>query len=140
MNRKLLYLLIGVIISSNIVFGYGYVPDFSKMRDFRCDFEEIIYNQDNSIVTKNNRFKLFKIDSANKKIFVNKEPIDKILYFENDKIEYKLQSMTDEFIDLSHTVIDMNTLQYHSESTITYDNSLFGVRHSKSSGICRFLN
>ena len=39
MNRKLLYLLIGVIISSNIVFGYGYVPDFSKMRDFRCDFE-----------------------------------------------------------------------------------------------------
>lgn len=140
MNRKLLYLFISVIISSTVVWGYGYVPDYSKMRDFRCDFEETIYNQDNTVVTQNNCFKVFKIDKPNKKIFINKEPIDNILYFEDDKIEYKLQSMTDEFIDISKVSIDMNTLQYFSESTITYDNPIFGVRHAISRGSCRFLN
>lgn len=143
MNKKLLYLILGLIsttVCSSTVFGYGYLPDFTKMQNFRCDFEETIYNQDNSVVTQNNRFKIFKLDIPNKKIFINKEPIDHILYFENDKIEFKAQSMTDEFIELSHTVIDMNTLQYTSESNITYDNSIYGVKHTKSKGSCKFLN
>ncbi len=117
-----------------------FVPEFDKMKTLRCDFEESIFNQDNSLVTKSRQFRLYRLDDENKKIYLQKEPIDKILYYEADKIEFNLQSMTDEFIMMSHTTIDRNSLQYSSDASITYDNPVFGTRYSKSSGTCKFLN
>ena len=140
MKRKFLYSVICLFVFASMVFAYGYIPDFTKMRELRCDFEETIYNQDNSIVTQNNRFKIFKLDDTNKKIFIHKEPIDKVTYYENDRIEFTLQSMTDEFIEMTNTVIDRNTFQYSSTSTINYDNLNFGTRYSKSTGTCCYLN
>lgn len=139
MDKKILYSVIYLFLFTSAAFGYGYIPDFSKMRELRCDFEETIYNQDNSVVTQNDRFKIFKLDDPNKKIFINKEPIDKILYYKDDKIEFTLQSMTDEFIEMSNTTIDRTNLQYSSTSTINYDNQMFGTRYTKSTGTCRFI-
>lgn len=140
MNKKLIYSFICLFCFVSIALGYGYVPDYSTMKNLRCDFEETIYNQDNSVVTQNDRFKIFKLDNANKKIFINKEPIDNIVYYEADKIEFNLQSMTDSFIEMSNTIIDMNALTYTSTSTITYDNTDYGVKYTKSAGSCRFVN
>ena len=57
-----------------------------------------------------------------------------------EKIEYNLQSMTDDYIMMAHTTIDRISLEYNSKSTMTYDNPMFGVRRSTSQGVCKFLN
>lgn len=139
---KFKFLLFGIIFGSlsSVVLAHSFVPDFTKMQNLRCDFDEVIVNSNNAVVTENKRFKIFKLDDSNKKIYIHKEPIDKVSYYESDKIEFELQSLTDDFIEMSKTVIDRQLLTYTSTAVITYDNQLYGVRHAKSSGTCRFLN
>lgn len=110
------------------------------MKTLRCDFEETVYNQDNSVVSKSSQFRVFKLDDEYQKIYLQKEPIDRVFYYGDDRIEFNLQSMTDDVIIMSHTVIDRNTMQYHSTSEITYDNFMFGTRKSESVGTCRFID
>ena len=94
----------------------------------------------NSVVVKNKLFRIFKIDDKYKKFYLGKEQLKDVTYFEYDKIEFDFQSMTDDFIMLSHTVINRTTGEYLSNAEITYDNQVFGVRHSKSVGICKIVN
>lgn len=122
------------------VFADAFVPEFNKMQNLRCDFEETVYNQDDSVVSKSKRFRIFKLDDENQKIYLQKEPIDKVSYYGNDKIEFSLQSMTDDVIIMSNTVIDRNSMQYNSVSDITYDNFMFGTRKSKAVGVCKIID
>lgn len=140
MNIKTFCIILCLFTLPVMVLAHSFVPDYTTMKNLRCDFEEVIYNQDNSVVTKNNRFKLFKLDDSENKIYIQKEPVDNILYYDSDRIEFKLQSLTDDFIEMSHTVIDRKAMTYSSTSTMTYDNMIYGVRNSKSSGICKFIN
>lgn len=117
-----------------------FVPEFDTMQILRCDFEETLYNPDNSIVSTSKQFRIYKLDDVNKKIYLQKEPIDRIIYYESDKIEFNRQSMTDDTISMSHTVIDRNNMTYSSYAKITYDNYMFGTKHSTSQGQCRFMN
>lgn len=120
-------------------FADCYVPEFDKMQTLRCDFEERVFEQNGTLVTRNNKFRIFHIDDENKKIYLQKEPIDNVIYYEADRIEFGLQSMTDDAIIMSQTVLNRKTYEYNSNSTITYDNPDFGVRNSQSSGICKIL-
>ena len=136
---KRIFLLL-LLFTPLTVFADAFVPEFNKMQNLRCDFEETVFNQDESIVSKSKRFRVFKLDDENQKIYLQKEPIDKVSYYGNDKIEFSLQSMTDDVIIMSNTVIDRNSMQYNTVSEITYDNFMFGTRKSKSVGFCKIID
>lgn len=140
MKVRVLYIILLLFICTCCVFADAFVPEFDKMKVLRCDYEETIFNQDNSVVTKNKLFRIFRIDDEYKKFYLGKEQLKDITYFETDRIEFDFQSMTDDFIMLSHTVIDRNTGEYSSNAELTYDNPIFGVRYSKSTGICKIVN
>ena len=132
--RDLLWILLIFLIPTS-VFADAFVPEFNKMKTLRCDFEETVYNQDNSVV-----FRVFKLDDEYQKLYLQKEPIDRVLYYGVNGVEFNLQSMTDDVIIMSHTVIDRNSMQYRSTSEITYDNLMFGTRKSEAVGVCKFID
>lgn len=140
MKIKLLVFLLFILLTIRAVWADAFVPEFNTMQKLRCDFEEVIYNSDNSVVTKNKQFRVFMIDEPYKKIYLQKEPIANVTYYELDKIEFNFQSMTDDFIMMSHVIINRATGEYSSAGEITYDNPVFGTRHSKSHGICKIVN
>ena len=107
------------------------------MRILTCDITEHIYNGDNLISTNNYR-RIFRIDDENNKLYLNKAPIDEIVYYSADKINFKTQTMTDDFIMMSNVVINRNDNTYSAVSNITYDNPIYGARVSKSEGKCNF--
>lgn len=133
-------LLVLLLLIPMVVFADAFVPEFNKMKTLRCDFEETIYNQDNSVVSTSKQFRVFKLDDEYQKIYLQKEPIDRVFYYGDGRIEFNLQSMTDDVIIMSNTVINRNTMQYNSTSEITYDNFMFGTRKSRSVGACRFID
>ena len=137
MRNLLLVLLILIPID---VFADAFAPEFNKMKTLRCDFEETVYNKDNSVVSTSKQFRVFKLDDEYQKIYLQKEPIDRVFYYGDGRIEFNLQSMTDDVIIMSNTVINRNTMQYRSTSEITYDNFMFGTRKSRSVGACRFID
>lgn len=133
----LLFILIGSFYKA---FADAFVPEFNMMKNLRCDFEETIFNSDNSVVSKSKQFRLFYLDDTYEKIYLQKEPIFKVTYYKNDRIEFDLESMTDDFIMMSHTIINRTTGEYFSSAELNYDNPIFGTRYSKSVGTCRFVN
>ena len=136
------YLIIFLIFALPIVIVQAdeFVPEFNKMQVIRCDYEETIYNDDNSEVSRSRQHKLFRIDDAYRRIYIQREPIDNILNFDSNKIEYNSQSMNDDYISMEHSVIDRNAGTFTSSARITYDNEAFGNRYSQSSGTCQILN
>lgn len=140
MKNKFLFIFLMLIFGTCCVWGDAFVPEFDKMQTLRCDYQETIYNQDNSVVTENKLFRVFRVDDEFKKIYLNKEQLSDITYFDSDRIEFNFQSMTDDFIMLSNTVINRSTGEYSSNAELTYDNPIFGVRHSKSVGVCKIVN
>lgn len=123
-----------------MAFGDAFVPNFNEMKNYRCDFVETIYDQSGSVVATNNLHRTFNLDDANKKIYLQKERIFNVPYYDVDKIEFKTQYMTDDYIMLTDVVINRQTNEYISNSKMTYDNPAFGVKKSKAVGSCRFLN
>ncbi len=140
MFKRFVYLGFSIILIMPVALAFDFNPDFSQMKTLRCDFTETIYDQNNSVVTENNRYKIFRLNDNEKRIYLQKEPIDRITYYENDKIKFNLQSLTDDFIEMSQTTIDRTDLTYTSTATMTYDNPIFGTRSSKSIGTCKVLN
>lgn len=140
MKKTFLYSLIFLSFIPQIVFAEASVPDFSNMKTLRCEVSETIYNQNNSVVTQNKYHRVFNLDDANKSIYLQKDAIYRILSYGDDKIEFQIQSMTDDSIIMSNIQIDRLSGNYISQSEITYDNEAFGVRHAKATGLCTSLN
>lgn len=140
MKCRVLLVLISLILPSGMAFADRFVPDFKAMKTIKCDVNETIYNQDNSVVTTNTYFRVFNLDDENKKIYLQKSPVYKINYYEQDKLEFKLEHLTDDFIMLSSVVINRADGSYKSESSITYDNSIFGNRKAVGLGSCHLVN
>ena len=59
MRLKYLYIFGILFLVSSVTFADQFVPEFNQMKKIRCDIEEIIYNQDNSVVSKNKYFRIF---------------------------------------------------------------------------------
>ena len=106
------------------------------MKKIRCDIEEIIYNQDNSVVSKNKYFRIFNLDDENKKIYIQKAPVDGISYYESNRIDFYMQQMTDDFIMQTKATIDKENMKYTSDSVINYDSMFFGTRKARADGTC----
>lgn len=140
MREKFLYSIICLLFISIPAFADKYVPNFKEMKTIRCDVEETIFTKENTPVSHNKYFRIFNLDDTNKKIYLQKALVDKILYYEADRIEFNSQHLTDDFIMLSKITIDRKDGKYSSESTLTYDNEMFGIRHAKASGSCHLIN
>ncbi len=137
--KKLLLLFIISFIPA-VVLADAFVPDFNSMKYLRCDFVETVYNQNGDKVSSSNLYRNYRLDKTNKKIYLEKEPIDRILIYEDDKIEFILQSMSDDMISIARTTINLNTLEYSSCASLTYDNFEFGTANVKAVGMCRFID
>ncbi len=140
MKKRVLLSLVSLLLTSSVAFADRFVPDFKTMKKIRCDVNETIYNQDNSVVTNNTYFRIFNLDDENKKIYLQKSPVYKINYYEQDRLEFKLEHLADDFIMLSSVVINRADGSYKSESTMTYDNSIFGNRKAIGLGSCHIVN
>lgn len=140
MKNKLIYILVGLLSTAGIVNADMFVPDFVTMPAIRCDVSETIYNQDNTVVTHNNYFRIFRIDDEAKKVYLQKAPVDNLLYIDEKKVQIHLQTLTDDSIISEQVTIDRTNNTYSGTSQIMYDNAMFQSRYAKSEGLCKVLN
>lgn len=139
MKIKILFIIFLLFISLRAL-ADAYVPEFDKMQTLRCDISEVIYNADNTVATRNNYFRVIRVDDENSKIYVQKEPVYKMKTIDSSLVEFEMQSMTDDFIIMSEISINRQTGQYSATSVIDYDNSVFESRVGKSTGVCKIIN
>lgn len=140
MNNKIIYLTMVLTLIMPAVSADMFVPDFNTMPAVRCDINETIYNQDNSVVTHNKYHRIFRIDDPAKKVYLNKAPVDKLITIDNEKIEMQLQTLTDNTIILEKAALDRVNNTYSSTSQISYDSAFFAPRYAKAQGICKPVN
>lgn len=140
MKNKYIYILISLFATTGMVYGDMYVPDFGTMPAIRCDVSETIYNQDNSVVTHNKYFRIFRIDDEAKNVYLQKAPVDNLLYMDENKIQAHIQTLTDDSIISEQVTIDRVNNTYSGSSQIMYDNAMFQSRYAKSEGTCKALN
>lgn len=138
--KKILATILLLACGIGIAKSDEFVPDFDAMKVLRCEFVETLYNQDGSEVSKSNLFRIYSLEEEYKRIYLRRERIDNVVSYEADKIEFRLQSMTDDYISYTSALINRQSGEYTSTSSITYDNPIFGVRTAKAIGICRALN
>lgn len=140
MKNKFTYILVGLFASMGVVNADMFVPDFVTMSAIRCDVSETIYNQDNTVVTRNKYFRIFRIDDEAKKVYLQKAPVDNLLYIDENKVQVHLQTLTDDSIISEQVTIDRTNNTYSGTSQIMYDNAMFQSRYAKSEGLCKVLN
>lgn len=139
MKKFYLFVITIIGLSCTICTADQFVPDFDNMQIVRCNYEQTIYDSDGSTVSTSGQHRLYRIDDTYRKIYNQREPIDYLIYFDGNKIEFNSQSMNDDYISREHTIIDRASGTYTSEAEITYDNEAFDARTSKSSGTCQIL-
>lgn len=140
MKNKFTYILVGLFASMGVVNADMFVPDFETMPAIRCDVSETIYNQDNTVVTHNKYFRIFRIDDEVKKVYLQKAPVDNLLYIDENKVQIHLQTLTDDSIISEQVTIDRTNNTYSGTSQIMYDNAMFQSRYAKTNGLCKALN
>lgn len=140
MKNKFTYILVGLFASMGVVNADMFVPDFETMPAIRCDVSETIYNQDNTVVTHNKYFRIFRIDDEAKKVYLQKAPVDNLLYIDEKKVQIHLQTLTDDSIISEQVTIDRTNNTYSGTSQIMYDNAMFQSRYAKTNGLCKALN
>ena len=138
--KKICLLIVFILIFSGIkVTADQFVPEFDKMKFVRCEIDEEIFNQDNTKVSSSHYHRFYRWDDEYKQVFIQKEPVDRLIYYGPDRIEFRYQDMTDDFIEQTKVVIDRSSMKYSSASRINYDNPDFGSRYSKGEGDCKIL-
>ena len=140
MKNKFTYILVSLFASMGVVNADMFVPDFETMPAIRCDVSETIYNQDNTVVTHNKYFRIFRIDDEAKNVYLQKAPVDNLLYIDENKVQIHLQTLTDDSIISEQVTIDRTNNTYSGTSQIMYDNAMFQSRYAKTNGLCKALN
>ena len=117
-------------------FADKFVPEFDKMRSLGCTIDEEIFEDNGNIVSKNRYYRYYNLDDENSKIYLQKAPVEKILTYDESKIEFTTKHLTDDFMMSGKVVINKadNTIQ--SVSTIEYDSGLYPNRIAKAKGTC----
>lgn len=137
--KKILFLTILILFGMQAI-ADQYVPEFNEMQTIRCDIKETLYNSDNSVVSTTEYHRIFNLDDPSQKIYLQKAPVDWLLYYGDDQIKFTLQPLADDYMMTSSVILDRTNNTYNAKTEITYDNPAFGVRHSEASGICKPLN
>ena len=136
MKKFLLLTTLAILFTAPFVNADMYVPEFDKMQVLKCEIDETLYNQDNSVVSQTSYHRLFRLDDENNILYINKEPANRIYYYGQDKIQFRDNSMTDDFIVVSNITVDRANKTYSSNSQISYDNPDFEPRYAKAEGNC----
>ena len=69
-------------------FADKFVPEFDKMRSLGCTIDEEIFEDNGNIVSKNRYYRYYNLDDENSKIYLQKAPVEKILTYDESKIEF----------------------------------------------------
>ena len=133
---KRILLLSTLLLIPALAFADAFVPEFDTMQFIRCDYEETLYNKDNVVVSTSKQHRFYRLDDPYQKIYLQKEPIDNVIRYDDDAIEFNIQSMDDDKITSSYVKIDRTNGNYTSTSEVTYDNEMFGTAHAKAKGVC----
>ena len=140
MKKILLFTFIILFASIGVSNADQYVPEFDKMQNLYCEITETIYNNDNTQVSQTDYHRLFRLDDGTNTIYIQKERPSRIYYYGADKIQYREQSMTDDYIMISNVTIDRTNNLYNATSQITYDNMDYGSRRAVAEGNCKIAN
>ncbi len=109
-----------------------------KMKVMRCEVVETVYQNDvEKAVTGYHR--TYRLDDEYKNIYLEKDFINGLAYYDNDKIIYNEQTMTDFSIVSTHAEIDRKEMKITISSRIEYDNPDFGVQEAVGVGECKYL-
>ena len=73
-------------------------------------------------------------------MYLQKAPVDNLLYIDENKVQIHLQTLTDDSIISEQVTIDRTNNTYSGTSQIMYDNAMFQSRYAKTNGLCKALN
>ena len=138
--KKIILIISLLLVSTMSVYADRFVPEFDKMQTIRCEISETVYDRGDNVVSKNNYHRLLRFDDENNLLYLQKEPVSGVFSYGKNKVQYKEQSMTDDFIMYSDITVDRTNNEYNSQSKIVYDNPDFAPRYAKASGNCKILN
>ena len=119
-------------------FADQYVPEFDKMKVMRCEVVETVFENDKEKAV-NGYHRTYKLDDEYQNIYLEKDFINGLAYYGDDKIIYNEQTMTDFSIVSTHVEIDRKEMKITVSSRIEYDNPDFGEKESVGIGECKYL-
>ena len=115
-----------------------YVPEFNKMKIMRCEIVETVFENDKEKAV-NGYHRTYRLDDEYQNIYLEKDFINGLYSYGDDKIIYNEQTITDFSIVSSHVEIDRKEMKITISSRIEYDNPDFGVQESVGVGECKYL-
>lgn len=137
---KRLFLLIFIFIITVLNCSADqYVPEFNKMKVMRCEVVETVFENDTQKAV-NGYHRTYRLDDEYKNIYLEKDFINGLAYYDIDKIIYNEQTMTDFSMVSTHVEIDRKEMKITISSHIEYDNPDFGMQDSVGIGECKYIN
>ena len=136
--KKIFYLLTILCFLTPFVSADQYVPEFNKMKVMRCEIVETVFENDKEKAV-NSYHRTYRLDDEYQNIYLEKDFINGLYSYDDDKIIYNEQTMTDFSIVSSHVEIDRKEMKITISSRIEYDNPDFGVQESVGVGECKYL-
>ena len=119
-------------------FADQYVPEFNKMKVMRCEVVETVFENDKEKAV-NGYHRTYRLDDEYQNIYLEKDFINGLAYYGDDKIIYNEQTMTDFSIVSTHVEVDRKEMKITVSSRIEYDNPDFGEKESVGIGECKYL-
>ena len=136
--KKILYIFVVLCFLAPFVLADQYVPEFNKMKIMRCEIVETVFENDKEKAV-NGYHRTYRLDDEYQNIYLEKDFINGLYSYGDDKIIYNEQTMTDFSIVSSHVEIDRKEMKITISSRIEYDNPDFGVQESVGVGECKYL-
>ncbi|MBR1618326.1 hypothetical protein IJ674_00350 [bacterium] len=136
--KKIFLSLILLSFLTPLCFADQYVPEFNKMKVMRCEIVETVFENDKEKAV-NGYHRTYRLDDEYQNIYLEKDFINGLAYYGDDKIIYNEQTMTDFSIVSTHVEIDRKEMKITVSSRIEYDNPDFGEKESVGIGECKYL-
>lgn len=136
--KKIFLSLILLSFLTPLCFADQYVPEFDKMKVMRCEVVETVFENDKEKAV-NGYHRTYRLDDEYQNIYLEKDFINGLAYYGDDKIIYNEQTMTDFSIVSTHVEIDRKEMKITVSSRIEYDNPDFGEKESVGIGECKYL-
>ncbi len=136
--KKIFCILAIVILFVPFCLADQYVPEFDKMKVLRCDVVETVFENDKEKAV-NGYHRIYRLDDEYKNIYLQKEFINGLAHYDENKIVYNEQTMTDFSIVSSHVEIDRQAMKITISSHVEYDNPDFGSQETIGIGECKYL-
>ena len=136
--KKIFLSLILLSFLTPLCFADQYVPEFNKMKVMRCEVVETVFENDKEKAV-NGYHRTYRLDDEYQNIYLEKDFINGLAYYGDDKVIYNEQTMTDFSIVSTHVEIDRKEMKITVSSRIEYDNPDFGEKESVGIGECKYL-